>query len=403
MIINYKNKILINLVIFAVFLNLIMYFSSANIVSFPPYIAYIIIAIFVFIFYFFSKQNLYLNSYLVLWMSFYFLLISVHFILSPIGPEELKLYKKIVFFMLFLIVMQLLYGLDDDKLRITRKTIVVAAVICTILLGMDFFNPGIFVEAGRFVVIEGRASATYLNANPAGNAMNLMLILSIDVVPKKYRLPFIIIIFLGVFFTMSRSNILLFFIITSVMVYQRKINLKTAVLSYLGVLLLFTWLLFSGFDYLSKTFDLKVTDNMVSRINFFVDTKKSDTSDMSERKEVLGAALDMFKENPVFGGGFFATRFWDYKVAAHNTFATNWAEYGVLGLLIIPLLLFSVTYNIFRAKDKENKQVAILFIIHFVIASFFSHNQLEQEYQLAAVALISVLGLPSKKIRINTT
>ena len=150
-------------------------------------------------------------------------------------------------------------------------------------------------------------------------------------------------------------------------------------------------------DFLAEKYDLQVTDNMRNRVNFFADEKHTDLSDINERKQVLKAALEMFMDKPVFGNGYAATRLWDYYVAPHNTFAMHWADYGLFGVLIIPLLLFFSTYYIFKYGSTEQKQVAIRVIPYFIMACFFSHTILIQPFQLATVIALSTMGYKAKQ------
>jgi len=92
-------------------------------------------------------------------------------------------------------------------------------------------------------------------------------------------------------------------------------------------------------------------------------------------------------------------------VSPHNTFALNWADFGFFGVLIIPLLLYFSTYNIFKFGSNNQENIALLTIIYFIGSSFFSHNMLEQPLSVGIMVALAVMGHKSKnnfKKRKNT-
>jgi len=392
-----KNMI-ISLGVTMFFLNLTIYLPNVYIFPYPAYL--LDLSIFMLFAAYYIKNNIRIpyQNIVIIWIVYYAIVNFSYFIASPAGPEEYKFLKTFFFFLFLLFSLILLFNLDDENLSRTRKTLVYLAPIATLTLGIDYFDPGVFyfgIDIKTFVV--GRAASMYLNSNIAGGAMLLMLILGIDMVPKKWRMLFVAIIFIGVFFTMSRSNLMMFFLILIMMFFQKKLNGVHILISFIGIMFFFTWLATGGLDTLSQKFDLEVTDNMKNRVNFFADNKVSDTGDIQERKRVLMAALEMFADKPILGQGFAATRMWDYHVAPHNTFAMHWADYGLFGVLIIPLMFFFSTYYIFKYGSKEHRQVALLVIPYFTLACLFSHTIMIQPFQLATIIALSTIGYKAKK------
>jgi hypothetical protein len=393
----HKNSYILVIGAAMIFLNLTIYLPHVHLFPFPAYILDLGILTIVLLIYLKRRFPFPFSNPVILWIIYYFAISSIYFSFSGAGDREWK-YLKLVIFMAFVLLAQImLFNLDDKRLTTVRKTMVLLAPIAAITLGIDYFIPHTFelgIESDTYTV--GRAASIYLNANIAGGAMVVFLIFGIDIVPKRYRILFIMIIFLGIFFTMSRSNIMIMMITLFVMFLQKKLYGSHLVVSLVAIMLFFTWLSISGFDMLSDKYDLQVTDNMRSRVNFFSDKKHSDTSDMDERKHVLRAALEMFMDKPLLGNGYVSTRIWKYRVSPHNTFAMLWADYGLVGMSIIPLLFFLSTFYIFIYADKESRQMAILVILYFTFSSFFSHNMLEQPFQLATLMALSVVGYKAK-------
>jgi O-antigen ligase len=381
-----------------IFANLTIYLPFVNLFPFPAYLIDLTIFIFIVLFYMKGNLNLPYKNIFIVWIVYYTILNLVYFMASPATEAEFTFFKLFVFFVLMLFSFIFLFNLDDENLSISRKTIVFMAPIVVFMLGVDYFNPQYFYfgdELGSYVV--GRAASTYLNANIAGGAMVLLLVLGIDMVPKRFRLLFVALLFLGVFFTMSRSNIMIFLILILLLLFQKKLQLLQFLVISLTVVFFLLWLSMGGFDVLSEKFNLEVTEDMQNRVEFFVDNKSSDMRDANIRQEVLASAFDMYTSNPIFGSGYASTRLWDHYVSPHNTFVMHWADYGLFGVLLIPLMFLFSSFNIFKYGNSNQKKLAVAIIFYFALSSFFSHNMLEQPLQIASIVMLSVIGYKVKK------
>jgi O-antigen ligase len=104
----------------------------------------------------------------------------------------------------------------------------------------------------------------------------------------------------------------------------------------------------------------------------------------------------MYANKPIFGQGYAATRLWEYEVSPHNTFVMHWADYGIFGILLIPLMFFYASYNIMKFGNQNQKYLAYLIITYFTLSCFFSHNMLEQPLQIASIIILSVIGYKAK-------
>jgi len=330
-----------------------------------------------------------LSKELIIWVVFYFLINLIYITLAGFGMKEFRYLIPVIMMIPIFLSFSLLYNLDDRQLLVTRKAIVVALIIGVLLLILDFIMPGKFTSDDN---LSGRAVATYANANIAGAVLILGMILTIDIIDKKFRIYYLLFIFLGILVTFSRSNIMIYLIIIFLMSLQNKIS-KTFFFSIIiTVFAIFMFLLFGGFELLSELFNLKITDNLVNRITFFLDSEHTDLSNISERKMVLMAALDMFADNPIFGNGFASTRLWEYRVAPHNSFARTFAEFGLFGIFIIPSFLYFTTRKVFKSMDKNYRDIGILFIVYYVLSSMFSHNMLDQAFNMVGAIIIATLG-----------
>ena len=382
-----------------IFLNLITYVGTVELIHFPSYfIDLLLFCIFLFI-YVKKKMRIPWDNKIFIWLIYYIFINTVAFIASPAGDLEFTYFKIVIFFIFFIIYMVLFFNLDNEELILTKKIMIFLGILASISLIADYIDPGMFFK--YFIVSlnyyeTGRSASLYLNANIAGGAMVIFLIFTIDVIPKRWRILYITILFIGLFATMSRSNIMIFMLILVIMFFQKKLFIKQLSFLFIGMLVLFLWLSNGGLEYLGEKLEFPVTENMISRVNFFANSKKTDTSDMNEREEVLEAALDMFENSPFLGEGFASTRLWHYPVAPHNTYAMHWAEFGFFGVLILPLLFFLVSIDIYRYGTKKQKQMALLVILFFAFSAIFSHNMLDQQLDVAVLIALSVMGQKSR-------
>lgn len=140
-------------------------------------------------------------------------------------------------------------------------------IFSTFLVIFDFINPGFFIseESDRYVA--GRAAAMFLNPNIAGTALIISLILSIDIVHKKWRSLIIFFVFIGVALTFSRASILAYVVITFILMLQRKIEAKKILFVVLILMISFSVFLTAGISFLEKK-GIN-TDNILGRITFF--------------------------------------------------------------------------------------------------------------------------------------
>lgn len=378
-----------------IFLNIFFYLPKSGILKLPEYLVYFTLLLFLIFVYIVKARKMKFSKELFLWIVFYISVNFIYVIFTGIGSVEFKYLIPVITLIVIFFSLSLLYEFDDYRLILTRKSIIVALIFATPILVYDFLFPGDFVTT---IIADNRAVATYGNANIAGAVLILGMILTIDVIPKKYRVVFLFYIFLGVVVTFSRSNIMLYILILGMLTYQNKIS-KMLFLSFFIFLGLFlTFFLFEGNILLHNYLGVSLNDNNINRILFFVDNQNSDTSNMSERKIVLKAALEMFSSSPIFGNGFASTRLWEYSVGPHNSFARTWAEFGVIGLFIIPLFLLTSTYKVIRSGIKEYKSIGVLFIIYYSYSSMFSHNMLDQGFNYAGAIIIATLGYKNYNI-----
>ena len=384
-----------------IFLNLTDFVPGFRTFPLPGYFVDIFIFLFLFIFYKRYHIRLPFNHIAVVFLVYYVIINTIYFALSPTGLGEITEFKTIIFYILIFLYILMYLNLDDDNLTHIRKIMIFISFIAVATLGVDFVSDGYFqnmTEEGRLEFIPGRAASSFVNANIAGGAISIFLIFAIDLIPVRLRTPYILFLFVGLLFTMSRSNIIIFAVLLMILFFQRKLKATQLVGTFMATVLLMLWLSFGGIETIEHSFGVEFNQGIKDRINFFVDKDRidSDLHSVNERSEALEHALKMFLDKPITGNGFAATRTWDFNVSPHNTYAMHWAEFGLLGMTFVPLYLFWASRNVFRYGSRSQRQFALLVIIYIVLSCMFSHNMLHQKLNIAIVLAVAIMGYKSK-------
>ena len=258
------------------------------------------------------------------------------------------------------------------------------AVLIPITVIVDFLQPGVFYSLGTEGTVPGRAAATFINANRAGNAMLLTFLLAIPVLRPRYRALLLLLVGVGVILTFSRAAILGWMLLWLFLLLWKAVPKYTLVVPL--VALGASPLLLGSFEsYLEGRKDLSAgLTNLLARLEFFQDRVLDDSSGL-ERVQVLEAGLDLFLENPIFGAGAGATDVWSLPASTHNQAVMLAAEYGVFGIA----LWVSLAVILWKGKYFQDKAFQLTAATGFIFLSMFTHNIFDNLYWLLTCALVS--------------
>jgi O-antigen ligase len=242
-----------------------------------------------------------------------------------------------------------------------------------VLLALE--SVGIVVFEDNLVRVAGRAAGFYANANQAGQAVVFGLALSIFAIPRKLRLPLILLGAVGVAATFSRSAMIGLVVVVVLLAWNREIAFWEPLLAVLVIAVVLT-----------------VASGALLRILDTAGTLNPDTwgrltfsADDSGRAAVLRATWQLFLDSPVLGSGVAIEKV-RFPISSHNIYATLAADHGILGLLLFPLLAAALAWRNRRALP---------FVAVLVVTGFFSHNLLEEECSMIAIALAAATAFPS--------
>lgn len=155
---------------------------------------------------------------------------------------------------------------------------------------------------------------------------------------------------------------------------------------FIVLLLLFLPSLLGHFEtYLSGRQDLSGgVNDILSRLNFLETHDLSDNSAL-ERVKLLENGWALFLQNPIFGAGTGATKFWALSIGTHNQLIMLAAEHGIVGIM----LWIFLAVILWKGKYFKEKKFQIAALAIYALFSFFTHNMFDDLYWLVTFALIS--------------
>lgn len=284
-------------------------------------------------------------------------------------------------FLVFSIVILLSH---KNSIKIIMWLILLANIIAVYINYIDFVG----ADPTDYCPIYGRAAGMYINPNLCSIVLIFGTIISVKVLPIKLRLPYLLLILVGIFFTVSRGGVVSFFLLLALYTIYRYINVKHLLLTVSmiifsvvsGTLLKSISLLLSNF-HVQGVVNAEVDITMFDRLGSLFSGGEAVTSNIKndQRAELLSFYWKLYLDSPILGNGlgsniYYATRNPVENGASHNQFIHNLNDFGVLGFVIYIFLIFCIGMNY---KHFILKQNWIIFALLFSFFSFTSHNLLE--------------------------
>ena len=267
-------------------------------------------------------------------------------------------------------VLAVLLGFACSMIRTTsyERIFPFLAVIIPAMVIVDFLNPGMFYSSGSEGTVLGRAAATFINPNKAGEAMLLTFLLAIPVLRPRYRALLLLLVGAGVILTFSRAAILGWMLLWLLLVLRKAVPKYTLAVPLMAIGC--STLVAGQLRELSRAGVEDLAEglgNILARLEFFQDQALDDDSAL-ERAGVFEAGLDLFLENPIFGAGAGATDLWSWRGSTHNQLVMLAAEYGVFGIA----LWVSLAVILWKGKYFQDKTYQLTVVVGFVFFSMFT-------------------------------
>ena len=178
--------------------------------------------------------------------------------------------------------------------------------------------------------------------------------------------------------TFSREALLALAIVTAVAVSSRVLpGRRLLLIAAVGMIL------FAAFNHNDEMLNLqnKLSADTRSRLTL----GWSDAS-ASDRQRLAAKTLESFEEAPLMGQGFGTDLYWGDD-PSHNSYLSFLADSGILGIFILPGLIFSI-----RRQSWE----FYAFSASFLLWGLFSHTLLTDFFSLICIAMLAVSQRPDR-------
>lgn len=373
--------------VFFFFTRLDTYLVIANIANSPIgwILPYIILCIPVFVLKKFSFPSL----AVFLWCLSYLLITFIYYTLFPVSEFSSKVLLERSFATGFLIATVVILA-DSEVLIKTRYALLVATLIGVLNNLFQFFNPSAFLG-----LVEGRATGLYLDPNDCASALTLGMIFTLDLLKPKYRMPWVLTVGLGVALTLSRGGLLTWMIVVIAFSVTRLITVKQLMVWILGIsMCLFLFIQMELQADGSGILEL-LDSNALGRLESITEGSTIEDPAAIERQEVAKKAWELFLERPLLGNGIGAMQDYTitgFTVSSHNMFLLYLAEYGFLGIFILPLIIYASLYS---ARGSTRK-LGTVFALCVLLSSLFAHTILDMRHYLMMFAVMTVMSVHSQ-------
>jgi hypothetical protein len=282
---------------------------------------------------------------------------------------------------LFLLFFFSIFSLHSDAINPARAALACGVIVAAACNVYEVLNPTAFLPDGFFY---GRSAGFYVNPNQSGAAIVLGTVLGVGVVPRRWRWIFLAVALGGIALTLSRAAVLGWCVVVGAMVMTGVLLVRTTVAALGAVALTayVAWQILS--DYLLENRGINL-DLLQERVGFFTTVSSIPDGSTIERAAVAEKAWSLFENSPFIGNGLGSTETWAERASTHNMYLYFMADYGVLGALLYPLLIFLVV----KGGNAEARPYAVAFGLFAALWGLFSHNIVGELYSLLSFALIA--------------
>ncbi|NJL61130.1 MAG: O-antigen ligase family protein [Methylacidiphilales bacterium] len=333
------------------------------------------------------KKFKYISKELIIWCIFYAItaLLYLNFFtkISEITIQELETRTLSV---IFIMTMHFIFSQSKIVQNFTRAAIIIVSIISVLNIFAELADPLIFAGLNE----TGRPAGWYINPNIAGGALNLGIIFGVTLLPRVYRIPFIIFIGIGVFLTFSRGAISCWALIVMLLMINRLITGNQLLRWLVGIGIINFFISSVIADALGNVSLLN--DNIRGRLVWLQDPSARDAEGDTGRIDIVEIGWRLFLKNPIIGNGLASTQTWSQPIATHNMYLNLMIDHGILGIVIMPLLIYSVIY---KAREEAHR-LGFIFAVFTLLYCIFSHNLLEERYMLVSYSLMAAMTMQSR-------
>lgn len=343
----------------------------------------------------------YIPSELITWCAGYLAISLVSFLVAvcfygeyPFIEESFPEVRIRILSEAFLLIMCLIFSKYPLIQKLTRLAICLAVLLAVFNNIREITDPLVFQGLNT----SGRAAGYFVDPNRGGCSLMLGMIFGIGILPKQFRIPFALVVIFGIFLTFSRGAILGWLLVMPIFIKSGVIPRKQLLFWILGIVTLILVLdpIISNIDLneLQRSGLIKVDiKNITGRLEWFQNPVANTEDSGDARREVVRTAWNMFVENPILGNGLASTKnLNNWGISTHNMYLLFLTEHGILGIFILPLLVYVVTGN----SGEEIKDIGLAFSVLILLWGLFSHNIVEDRSILIIFSLMAAMNMTSR-------
>jgi O-antigen ligase len=304
------------------------------------------------------------------------------------GGGDLVVLRQRMLGLIFCSACYLVFTTSENALLVARKVLLVVVIGSVLLNLYDISHPYVLIPAYSEFATVGRAAGLFINPNQAGTALVLGLVLSIRLVPPRWRVASVIFVASGVAVTWSRSAMLSFAVACfGLTIGRHGLLTRRQVLSALVVgaaAAWATWLVVAA--EIEQRFNIDPAV-VIDRLLWILDPSGRSDFSQTERLHLMQRGLDQFLASPLWGNGIGSTELWAERTSTHNLYVMLASDFGVLGLFVLPVIVIAAMGGI----PSQVREVTVGGLI-ILIWGLFSHNVLGEFYVLVSIAMLAALA-----------
>lgn len=358
-----------------------------------------------------KERKNYIPKAILFWVYGYFTLSLISFILysSDQLQSSIEELNNRILSVIFILTSLLVFSKDFRVQHWSRLIILVITFmnVITNITGLLYPEAFVTIIESQSALETGRSAGFYVDANRAGCVLIIGMIFCIGLFKQRYRLPFALIILVGILVTYSRSALISFLIVIVILISKREISSKN-LFTWFSIVGFTIWLLLSPAWFNQQSLggleDVFLENKNLDRITNIYSGSDNTTFDESALSRAYIAELtwQKFLQSPILGNGIGygleLANETGLGIRSHNMYLSYMVEHGFLGALILPLLVLFST----KSSCKKTKGMNIAFATLIFFWGFVSHNILEQHEFLISFSLISTMNITNQLQQTST-
>lgn len=305
---------------------------------------------------------------------------------AAVPTSHIEQLKERIRDVVLLIALLAAFLMLPDELPFLRKVILVMVVLGVVINLISLVHNNFLRPPG--IPWAYRPAGFYINPNESSIALILGMLLSVTVLPQRWRVMFIVFTLAGIAATFSREAILGWVIVVVCLGIFGVLKWKNLGLYTLVIVVC------AGVFFLILPKIPGIRPGIViyyhmqlDRLFWFLRGGVIGTSNET-RIKLLESGWALFLTHPLIGNGIGSTYHWSLPTSTHNMYLLYMDDYGIIGLFLYPLLIWCMV----RGAAGETRKLAWTMAVFLLFWGLFDHNIVQNYYSLFAISLTAAMS-----------